>query len=111
MSVPFADKRSTVTVVVRSATGDRDAYGNPVFADTETDVDGCLIAPSGSQEDQNDADRVVDSASIYNLTGTWPDGTVNRVRFDDATWEVQGNPERWPGPIGGVVVQVRKVEG
>ena len=37
MSIPFADKRRTVTVVVRSATGERDAYGNPVLADTEVE--------------------------------------------------------------------------
>lgn len=108
----FAEQRRTVTLVVRAATGQRDDYNKPIVVEREIDVADCLVAPVASNEDTADADRLVDTATIYNLSGTWPDDSpVHAVRFDGSTWEVNGTPERWPGAIGGVVVQVRKVSG
>ena len=108
----FYDKRQTVTLIVRKANG-RDAYGNVTYDDQEVVVGNCLVAPTGGQETTDNADRVVDSASVYNLDGTWPDDHfVNRVRLNDGSlWEIDGAPQRWPGKIGGVAIQLRKVRG
>lgn len=108
----FLGKHKTVTCIVRTPNG-KDDYGNATYADSEVGVNDCLIAPTGGQEDTTDADRVVDSVTVYNLTGTWPDDSaINRVRLDDGSaWEIDGAPQRWPGAIGGVVVQLRKVRG
>lgn len=113
VSTPFLGKRRTVFVIVRTKTGERDAYGNDLLTESEAEVDDCLIAPTASNEDNTDADRLVDSATIYNMTGTWPDdSTLNRVRLpDNSMWEIDGAPQRWPGAIGGVVVQLRRVKG
>lgn len=104
----FADLRETVTVLVRVA-GARNAYGNATWTDAPVDVPGCLIAPGSSLDEQDNADRTATTATIYNSAGDWPGGTVNRCRFHGSTWEIVGNPARWPGR--GVVVEVRKVEG
>ena len=108
----FAGDRRTVTVIVRTATG-RDAYGNASYTNSEVEVGDCLVAPTSSSEDTADADRTTDAATVYSLTGTWPDSSAgNRVRLDDGSmWEINGTPERWPGAIGGVVVQLQKVRG
>lgn len=109
----FADARVTVTVVQRTATGERNAYGNAVYSETRTEVPNCLVAWTGSQEDQTDADRMVDSATVYDLGQQWPvtvSGT-DRVEIDGESWEVDGDPEHWPGQVGGAVVQLRKVRG
>jgi hypothetical protein len=109
---PFANKRRSVTVILRVPAG-RNAYGNAEYTDSEVEVGDCLVAPTSSSETNDNADRTVDSATVYNLSGTWPDNSAgNRVRLDDGSmWEINGTPERWPGAIGGVVVQLQKVRG
>jgi len=108
----FAGQRRTVTVIVRTA-GGRDAYGNSTYVNSEVEVGDCLVAPTSSTEDTTSADRTTDAVTVYSLTGTWPDTSAgNRVRLDDGSlWEINGTPERWPGAIGGVVVQLQKVRG
>lgn len=108
----FAGKRRTVTVITRTANG-RDGYGNTVYTDSETTVGDCLVAPTASNEDTSDADRTTDSATVYDLSGAWPDTSAgSRVRLDDGSvWEVDGTPQRWPGAISRSVVQLRKVSG
>lgn len=109
----FAGKRRSVTLLVRTANG-RDSYGNAIYAQTEVPVTDCLIAPyKRGREEHDNADRTRDVATLYVLSGNWPDdSTNNRVRLDDGTvWEINGNPERWPGAIGGVVVDLERVSG
>lgn len=104
---PFALSRRTVTCLVRTASG-RDDYGNTTYTTTEVDVPGCLVAPGGSQDDNTDADRNTDAATVYDHGANWPGGTVNRVRIDGQTWEVDGTPQRWSL---GTEIKLRKMEG
>lgn len=108
----FAEQRRDVTVVLLTATGELDDYGNPTWTTSEVVVPGCLVAWTGSSEDHDNADRLVDSATVYDMGGTWPvGGTVNGVVLDGQEWEIDGSPAVWPGSIGGVVVQLRRVSG
>lgn len=110
MTDAFAEQRVTVTVIRRAASG-RDDYGNATYSETRTDIPGCLVAWTGSQEDQDSADRMTDSATVYDMASLWPVDAADRVEIAGASWEVDGTPQRWPGAIGGIVVQLRKVRG
>jgi hypothetical protein len=107
---PFASQRVTVTVVQRTVAG-RNDYGNATYTESRTDVPGCLVAWSGSTEDQDNADRLTDSATVYDMGHQWPVGAVDRVEIAGQSWEVDGEPARWQGQIGGIVVQLRRVRG
>lgn len=106
----FAEQRRTVTVIQRTGDG-RDVMGNATFSEQRVDVPGCLIAWTGTEENSDAADRVSDSATVYDVSRAWPPGTVHRVEIDGQQWEVEGSPQVWPGSIGGTVIQLRKVRG
>lgn len=111
MTDPFAEQRVTVTVIQR-VPGARDEYGNTTWTEERTDVPGCLVAWTGSAEDQNAGDRVTDSATVYDVRNGWPaDAAVSRVEIGGTSWEIDGDVAVWPGSIGGTVVQLRKVSG
>ena len=107
---PFAEQRVTVTVVRRTPTG-RDDYGNATFTESTTTIGDCLVAWTGVAEDQADADRTSDRATVYDPSGSWPSTAVDRVELGGLRWEVDGTPMLWPGSVGGVVVELRRVSG
>jgi hypothetical protein len=106
----LSDAQVTVTVVRRVPAG-RNAYGNATYDEVRTDVPGCLVAWGGSTEDTDDADRTTDTATVYDTSALWPTEATNRVEIAGERWEVDGTPQRWPGAIGGTVINLRKVRG
>lgn len=106
----FADSRYDVTVIQRVA-GGRNGYGNATFTESRYVIPGCLVAWTGSAENDADADRATDSATVYDMGRLWPVGTTDRVEINGESWEVDGSPQHWPGQVGGTVIQLRRVRG
>lgn len=99
----------TVTVLRRSTSG-RDAHGNEVFAWSETDVEGCIVWPTGSTEQTEARDTASDQITVSFPYGT--DAThVSRMRVRGLLYDVDGTPNVWSSPFTGwrAGVEVRGV--
>ena len=101
----------TVTVL-RDSPGGRDAYGDPVASTTaSTAVDGCLVAPSGSEEPgDRGSDGVITGWKVYAPPGTIVLPT-DRVVVRGITCRVEGEVADWGEAPGGVVITVSRALG
>ncbi len=108
---------STVTItVLRDGTPTQDRYGNDVPGPaTETDVAGCMVLPPGGQmatstEDTNGRDLVVIVRTLF-APPTADIRATDRVRHDGVTYQVVGDPARYPGRLAHLEVQLKRWEG
>lgn len=94
----------TVTVLRAPLVADR--YGSQVrdwTAAARTDVDGVSIQPSGSIEDVRDRELVTNTYTLFTSRGQDIDLlATDRVQWNGITLQVDGDPNRWPAPGGGV---------
>lgn len=67
---------------------------------TETTLAGCWVQPIGGEEMTQDREH---SRTNLRLFAPFSDDlqTTSRVEVDTVTYEVNGEPQRWPGPGGG----------
>ncbi len=85
----------TVTLYERTQTG-TDAFGAPVYTETETDVENVLVAPvTAGGEEVFDRLSLTGRKAVYTLA--LPKGDAHgwegcRVRFFGETWQVIGKP-------------------
>lgn len=91
--------RQTVTVVTRTRVGE-DELGNDRYDDVETVVPGCAVQPLTTDEQVGDRDTVTSRWQLWAPAGT-PLAATSRVRYDGHTFEVDGEPQTWPGISGG----------
>ncbi len=106
--------RGETVTILRRNTSTRDAHGNEQWTWSETDVDGCIVWPTGSTE-QTEA-RYTTSDRI---TVSCPYGTdvtnVSRMRVRGLLYDVDGTPNSWSSPFTtwrpGVEVQGTRVTG
>lgn len=59
--------------------GNKDDFNNPIFSETQTDVDNVLVAPSSSQE-------ILDSTNLYGKKAVY---TLGIPKGDSHIWENQ----------------------
>jgi hypothetical protein len=95
----------SVTVVRAPLAGTR--YGGGQTRDwdaaTRTVVDRVSVQPGGGTEDVRDRDMSVSSWTLYTARGQDIDLlATDRVEVDGRTLQVDGDPNRWPAPGGGV---------
>lgn len=88
------------TVVILRATVTEDAHGNPIRnwgSATETTVTGCSVQPIVGDEATVGRDTIVSRWTLYA-----PDGVdlvaSDRVRYDGAVYDVDGEVQRWGFP-------------
>ena len=86
-------KGITITLITKTETS-KDPFGNPVYTETETDVENVLVAPTLS-------DDIVSTLSLTGRKATYtlaiPKGDANiwekqEVRFFGQRWRVFGIP-------------------
>lgn len=102
-----------VTLHTRGVVG-QDAYGNDVYGDTDTVVEGCAFDPGSSLELVQGQDMVRTQPTVYAPSGTAVTAvdalTVNGVRY-----EVDGSPNDYHSPFtgwgAGVVIRLKGVTG
>lgn len=106
---------ATVTVITRTVTG-QDDYGDDIYGETTTAVDG-VFAPGGSSELVQGQDTVVYKPTVYLPAGTAV-SPVDAVEINGQRYTVDGQPNDWSGlsPSGWVpdfpiVVQLERVTG
>ena len=86
-------KGITVTLVSKIETG-KDPFGEPVFTESEIEVDNVLISPTTSDDIVNQL-TISGKKAVYTLaipkgdTNTWED---QEVRFFGERWRVFGIP-------------------
>lgn len=106
-----------VTRVRRGAQNGVDRYGNPVYAPTaETVLPGAMFAPGGTSEPVEAGRSAVITLPTVFFPRTWPDiEPTDQVRVFAELYEVVGDPAEWRSPwgtnLGGLVVQLNRVEG
>lgn len=88
----------TVTVITRTRVGE-DVLGNDVYEDTETVVTGCSVQPLGSEEQLGDRDTVMSRWQLW-APADIPLTATSRVRHDGHVFEIDGEPQTWPGVDG-----------
>jgi hypothetical protein len=95
-----------------------DTYGDPVWSDTpaETSLPGAWFAPGGTQEPVEVGRAAVISVPTVYFPHSWPDiQPTDQLRVRGVVYEVTGDPADWRSPVesrvGGLVVQLRRVEG
>lgn len=96
--------------VVVTRPGPKNQMGDPTGPPAVHTVSGCLLAPGGTSEDHDRAQRVVSDWDLYapeDADIAAPDRIS--VPHLGVTAEVAGDPRRWPG--AGVVVPLRRVTG
>jgi hypothetical protein len=78
-------------------------YGNARTPDwdnaTRTTVRGC-VQPEGSSEQTGGQDRVATTHRVF-LPATADVVATDRIEWGSGTYEVEGEPQRWPNPLGG----------
>lgn len=101
MSVLAVD---TVTVVRAPLAADR--YGGKVRdwpSATRTAYAGISIQPAGSTEDVRDRELLIGRYTLFTSRGQDIDLlATDRVEWNGITLQVDGDPNRWPAPGGGV---------
>jgi hypothetical protein len=101
MSVLAVD---TVTVVRAPLVADR--YGGKIRdwpSAARTAYTGISVQPAGSTEDVRDREQVNDRFTLFTSRGSDIDLlATDRVEWNGITLQVDGNPDRWPAPGGGV---------
>ncbi|MER6809985.1 head-tail adaptor protein [Spirillospora sp. NPDC000708] len=79
-------------------------YGNAITYDwgdgaARDTVEAC-VQPNGSSETTGGRDTVVTHIRVYLHPGTDVTAT-DRIEWNDNTYEIDGEPQRWPDPTGG----------
>lgn len=105
----------TVTRLRRVDTGEVDRYGNPVYADDSTDLDGAMFAPGGSVEPAEvGREPVVTTPTLY-FTRQVDVVSSDQLVVRGDTYQVTGRPATWVSPwtgeTMGTVVTLELVEG
>lgn len=106
------------TVTVRRAATTTDRYGNTVrdwTSVTDTDVDGCAVAPNGAPETTSDGrEAAVERLTIYMPVGSDVEAT-DRVVVRGDVYDVDSEPSAWTSPYSGtargVEVTARRSQG
>lgn len=106
--------RGETVTILRRTTSTRDRHGNEVWTYTETDVEGCIVWPTGSTEKTEAQDQASDK-----ITVSCPYGTnvtnVSRMRVRGLLYDVDGTPSPWASPFTswrpGVEVKGTRVTG
>jgi hypothetical protein len=102
------------TITVQRAQTSTDPYSQELAPDwslppTETDVPGCDFQPGASTEYLIGRDFSEIGGTVFAPTGT--DVTAyDRILFKGTVYDVDGEPEVWPGRLGyvGIHLKVRK---
>ena len=96
-----------------------DGYGTPAslrdWANaSELDIPGCRVHPAGSSE-VNAQGRETVAVALRAFAPAGADiAAGDRVEWEGATYEVEGDPQSWPSPTGGLAhleFGMRKVAG
>ena len=105
----------TITILVPAVVENRYNDDTLDWTDTtDTDVDGCIVYPRTSDEDNDNR-----SALISGLTVLLPPNAPTvphtaRIQARGAVWEVAGDDADWQSPWGwepGREVNLRRVDG
>lgn len=90
----------------------RDGYGNPLYDEVRTAVEGCAVQPGQSTESNQNARQTVSVATVY-APLTWPAGSNDAAETDDGRrWDIDGVPQRWIfGALSHIEVRLREVVG
>lgn len=102
-------RRETVTRQ-RSTGTVTDGHGNTIpdwTAPAEVAIDGCLIAPGNTAEDQAQGDAVTSGFTIY-APPTVDVTALDRLIVRGTAYQVYGEPAAWPA---GTVIVVTRTEG
>jgi len=111
----MASRGETVTAITREVTG-RDALGNDVLGDIETDIPGCPVWPTGSTEMVQGQDLVTAGLSVLVPPGAPVTVTaISRMRVRGDLYEVTGTPSDWRSPFTrrrpGIEVRLTRITG
>ena len=94
----------TVTVIRAPLIANR--YGGQVRDwdnAVRTDVDGVSIQPAATTEDVRDRELLTNRFTLFTSRGRDIDLlATDRVQWNGLTLQVDGDPNRWPAPGGGV---------
>lgn len=94
----------TITVLRAPLVADR--YGGQIrdwTNATRTDVDGVSIQPAATTEDIRDRELLVNTYNLFTSRGQDIDLlATDRIAWNGLTLQVDGDPNRWPAPGGGV---------
>lgn len=111
--------RHEITVTVSSTTTTEDNLGDTTTETTTTTVDRVLFAPRSSQERTDSTQPAVYTAASLYFRGGLPAGvlldsddtiTVADVHpLIDGTYQVEGIPAYWGGPVEVAVTRTRGV--
>lgn len=91
----------------------RDNFGNITGTDTEMDIPGCSVQPTGAVEDTDRGDLLVTSLTLYAPAGT-DLAAADRVRWLGTVYEVNGTPSAWRNRAGAadhVIAELKLVQG
>lgn len=104
-----------VTRVRRVATGGTDRFGHPVTTDAQVSVGSAAFDPGGTREAvEVGRAPVVTTPKLY-FTDRPDLASGDRVIVRGVTFEVDGDPadwrSPWGGPLGGLVVELKRVTG
>lgn len=70
---------------------------------TRTDVDGVSVQPATSTEDVRDRELLTNTYKLFTDRGRDIDLlATDRIEWNGMTLQVDGDPNRWPAPGGGV---------
>ena len=110
MTFPFGIS----TTWVERVKGPPDSFGNDTWTTVETVVPAQAFDPGVSVEQIQGQDLVITQPTVYYPPGTVP-ASVDAIRIDGATYEVDGSPNAPQSPFTGVkpgvVVRLRKATG
>jgi hypothetical protein len=102
----------TVTLISRTVTG-QDAYGNDVYIETSTTVDGAY-SPGGSTELVQGQDLLTVQPTVYLPSNVAPQ-SVDAVLIDGLRFDVDGDTDVWRSPFTGWspgnVIRLKRVTG
>lgn len=91
----------TTVTVLRT---ERGPHGDPTGPPVESVVEGCIVAPRRSSEDDERGEAVIVGLSLFAPFDADIKAT-DQIRIDDAAWrgtyDVVGEPGRWENPFTG----------
>ncbi len=88
-------------LIRRSVVSGEDSQGNPTYTPTDTPIEGCAFAPTGSSEDvATFGTRAITGGTVYAPTGTvFLPSDVLVIR--GMTFTVDGETGQWTNPYSG----------
>jgi hypothetical protein len=92
----------------------RDRYGDTTETVVGT-IEGCGFAPDTSTENTAGQAQVGTDSALYVPPTSVPVTAQHRLRFDDQTWQINGEVAWWRHPMTGWspggVIRLRRVTG